>query len=62
MKFEEGDDLGRNFGERYILNTAATEEKAATTTKKRRKSPEKGSACYDIARGMTVLGDNNPTR
>lgn len=59
MKFEEGDDLGRNFGERHILNTA-TQEKTATT--KKRKNAEKGGACYDIARGMTVLGNADPTR
>ena len=59
MKFEEGDDLGRNFGERYILNTA-TQEKTATT--KKRKNAEKVDACYDIVRGMTVLGNADPTR
>lgn len=59
MKFEEEDDLGGNFGEQYIRNTA-TEEKAATT--KKRKNPEKWNACYDITRGMTVLDNANPSR
>lgn len=60
MKFEEGDDLGRNFGKRYILNTA-TEEKTATT-KKKGKNAEEVDTCYDIARGKTVLGNVDPTR
>lgn len=58
MKFEEGVNLGRNFGERYILNTATQEKTAAT----KRKNAEKVDACYDIARGMTILGNADPTR
>lgn len=59
MKLEEGDDLSRNFGERYILTTT-TQGNTATT--KKRKNHDKGGACYDIARGMTVLGNTDPTR
>ena len=59
MKLEEGDDLGRSFGERYIL-TATTQGKTAKA--KKRESPVKGGASYDIARGMTVRGNTNPPR
>lgn len=60
MKLEKGDDLSRNFAERYILTTT-TQGKAAKT-KKKRDNPEKVGACYDITRGMTVLDNNDPMR
>lgn len=59
MKLEEGDNLSRNFGERYILSTTAQGKTAKT---KKRNNPEKMGACYDITRGMTVLDNTDPMR
>lgn len=58
MKLEKGDDLSRNFAERYILTTT-TQGKTAKT--KKRDNPEKVGACYDITGGMTV-DNNDPLR
>lgn len=60
MKLEKGDDLSRDFGERYILTTT-TQGKTAKT-KKKRNNPEEVGACYDITREMTVLGNTDPIR
>ncbi len=60
MKLENGDDLSRNFGERYILTT--TTQRKTTKTKKKRNNPEEVGACYDITREMTVLDNTDPMR
>lgn len=60
MKQEKGDDLSRNFGERYILTT--TIQRKTAKTKKKRSNPEGVGAYYDITRKMAVLDNTNPMR
>lgn len=60
IKREKGDDLSRNFGERYILTT--TIQGKTAKTKKKRNNPEEVGACYDITRKMAVLDNTDPMR